>query len=324
MSAQSRFRDLAEFGPTIDATAERLGISATAIEKDYWVSEVLRVLAAEFADNFLLKGGTSLSKGYQLVKRFSEDIDILVLPGRGRGATDKLMKEMAERTAAGIGGTTKTFGGAETGRHRAYEIHYPALHPATELIPTAVLLEMGIRGRDQPRDTVFISSLLGDALNEAGTNLADFSDLNPFEIAVLHPGRTLLEKLVLVHTEAQRLAANPELASDPRIGRHFYDINELVAQDRVRQLLADRDQVEQILEEVAEITSAYFKHVASAFEVRPQNGFAASPAFDLDSDVSSRLRTAYERTMPELYFGTGSLPAWEAICQRVAKNRDLL
>jgi hypothetical protein len=89
-------------------------------------------------------------------------------------------------------------------------------------------------------------------------------------------------------------------------------------------LLADRAQVEQILKEAAEITSAYFKNGASTFEVRPQNGFAASPAFDPDSDVSSRPRTANERTMPELYFGTGSLPAWEAICQRVAKNRDLL
>jgi hypothetical protein len=43
-----RFRDLVEFGPTLDAAAERLGISPTAVEKDYWVSEVLRVLARDF------------------------------------------------------------------------------------------------------------------------------------------------------------------------------------------------------------------------------------------------------------------------------------
>lgn len=99
-----RFRDTEELGPTLTAAAERLGISATAIEKDYWVSEILRVLARRHGDDFIFKGGTSLSKGYRLVERFSEDIDVLVLPGdRGRGSTDRLMKEMGEAAAAGIG-----------------------------------------------------------------------------------------------------------------------------------------------------------------------------------------------------------------------------
>lgn len=77
----TRFRNTTEFGPTLQAAAESLGISPTAVEKDYWISEVLRVLVAEFPDNFIFKGGTSLSKGYGIVERFSEDIDILVLPG---------------------------------------------------------------------------------------------------------------------------------------------------------------------------------------------------------------------------------------------------
>jgi hypothetical protein len=55
------FRDSEEFGPTLVAAAERLGISATAVEKDYWVSEVLRVLARNFAGDFIFKGGASLS-----------------------------------------------------------------------------------------------------------------------------------------------------------------------------------------------------------------------------------------------------------------------
>ena len=117
-----RFRDSGEFGPTLDAAAERIGISATAVEKDYWVSEVLRVLARNFAGDFIFKGGTSLSKGYRIVERFSEDIDILVLPGgRGRGTTDRLMKDMGHAAAAGIGGEASPYGGSETGRHRSYE-----------------------------------------------------------------------------------------------------------------------------------------------------------------------------------------------------------
>jgi hypothetical protein len=57
----SLFRDSEEFGPTLDAAAERLGISATAVEKDHWVSEVLRVLARDFGGDFISKGGTSLN-----------------------------------------------------------------------------------------------------------------------------------------------------------------------------------------------------------------------------------------------------------------------
>lgn len=321
MPRRPRFRDRGEFGPTIDATAERLGISATAVEKDYWVSEVLNGMATEFAEDFILKGGTSLSKGYRLIHRFSEDIDILVLPGgRGRGATDRLMKRMAESAAAGIGGTASAVGGAESGRHRSYEIHYPALRSATQLIGTSVLLEMGVRGGAEPMDTTPIGCLLGDVLAEAGTDLSDFSDLEPFDLVVLHPGRTLLEKLVGVHAEARRLAADPELAADRRTGRHFYDIYELLADGPVHGLLADRHQVERILEEVAEITRAHFTKAGETIEVRPPGGFAESAAFKLDSHVSERLRAAYEATMPQLYFGTGPLPTWEAIAERVAEN----
>ena len=325
MVEQSRLRDSDEFAPTIDAAAERLAISATAIEKDYWVSEVLRVLAAQFADDFVLKGGTSLSKGYHLIQRFSEDIDLLVLSGsRGRGAIDRLMKQMAESAAAGIGGDASAFGGAETGRHRSFDIGYPAVRPATDLIRTSVLLEIGVRGGDHPQETAYIGCLLGDLLADAGTDLNEFSDLMPFPLVVLHPGRTLLEKLVGVHAEARRLAADPELAADRRIGRHFYDVHELLADEPVRHLLADRAQVERILEEVEEITRAHFIKPGETVEVRPPGGFAESPAFEVGSDVSERLRAAYEATMPHLHFGSDPLPTWPAICDRLREHRPLL
>ena len=74
----ARFRDLGEFGPTLDAAAERLGISPTAVEKDYWVSEVLRVLGRAFGGDFIFKGGTSLSKGFRVVRGHEE------VPGYGQ------------------------------------------------------------------------------------------------------------------------------------------------------------------------------------------------------------------------------------------------
>ncbi|HVA08663.1 MAG TPA: nucleotidyl transferase AbiEii/AbiGii toxin family protein [Acidimicrobiales bacterium] len=319
----ARFADLREFGPTLDAAAEQLGISPTAVEKDYWVSQVLCVLGREFGGDFIFKGGTSLSKGYRLVERFSEDIDILIVPGeRSRGATDKLMKAMAEAAAAGAGGSATAVGGSETGRHRSYEIAYPATREPTALIHTSVLLEMGVRGGPNPHAQVPISSLLGDALEAVGTDLGDFDDLAPFEVAVLHPGRTLLEKLVLIHALACQLAADIDKPLDRRSGRHFYDVYQLLGDGQVLALLADRGQTEQVMRSVEEINRAYFK--GDGIEARPAGGFARCPAFDTASGISNQLRATYETTMPQLYFGSGPLPAWADICARVSENHALL
>lgn len=312
------FRDSRAFGPTVDAAAERLGISATAVEKDYWVSQVLHVLRRDFGDAFIFKGGTSLSKGYGIIERFSEDIDLLILSdGKSRGAVDKLMKAMAQAAAIGTGGESSAIGDAETGRHRAYEVSYPATHPPTAVLNTSVLLEMGVRGGTHPHELVPISSLLGQTLEQGGTDLAEFEDLLPFEVAVLHPGRTLLEKLVLVHG----LAESDEDRVDARTGRHFYDIFQLLGDPRVLLLLKDRATVEQVLGEIREVSH---RHFGGQGEVRPVDGFATSITFDPASEASRRLRQSYETTMPELHFGAEELPAWEAICARVAQHSGLL
>lgn len=71
--------DLPDFGDLIVVTARDLTIDPGLVEKDYWIMQALWGLQ-EFGFHFELKGGTSLSKGYQLIHRFSEDIDILIHP----------------------------------------------------------------------------------------------------------------------------------------------------------------------------------------------------------------------------------------------------
>ena len=61
--------------------AENKGIVDNAVEKDYWVSMVLRaIFSLPYATAFVFKGGTSLSKGWGLIERFSEDIDLAIDP----------------------------------------------------------------------------------------------------------------------------------------------------------------------------------------------------------------------------------------------------
>jgi predicted nucleotidyltransferase component of viral defense system len=110
-----RFRESPNFAATIDAVARQLQISRAAVEKDYWVSEILRVLARDFSGDFVFKGGTSLSKRCRIIERFSKDIDILVIPGdRSRKAVHKLMKDMAQAAGNALGADLKQVS-SETG-----------------------------------------------------------------------------------------------------------------------------------------------------------------------------------------------------------------
>ena len=63
--------------------AQRMGLPVQAVEKDWWVTQALRAtFSCEYADSILFKGGTSLSKGYGLIDRFSEDVDLAIHPTR--------------------------------------------------------------------------------------------------------------------------------------------------------------------------------------------------------------------------------------------------
>ncbi len=312
------FREQAIFEPTIEAAAERLGVAATAVEKDYWVTQALRVLAGGFPDDFVFKGGTSLSKGYGLIERFSEDIDLLIIPcARGKGAVDRLMKDMGTAVADHMGATPQSEH-AERGVHRTYRIPYRTDRAQTTAIEPSVLLEMGVRGGDEPSRRVEIRTLVGDVLRDAGTDISRYPDLETFAVRALHPGRTLLEKLFAIHAEAIRLRANPNMPATARFGRHFYDVSRLLDDDEVVAFLADATTVGAVLEEIEQISQQHFA-TRAAGELRPEGGFRHSPAFDLSSDVADRLRVAYESDIEDLYYGAAP-PSWEEICQQVTSS----
>ncbi|MBI3256543.1 MAG: nucleotidyl transferase AbiEii/AbiGii toxin family protein [Actinobacteria bacterium] len=68
-----------EFSAELVGAAEHLGIPVLAVEKDYWVTRALRGMTTKHREGFVFKGGTSITKGWRIGRRFSEDIDILVV-----------------------------------------------------------------------------------------------------------------------------------------------------------------------------------------------------------------------------------------------------
>jgi hypothetical protein len=308
------FREVAVFAPTIEAAADRLGISAAAVTKDYWVSEVLRVLARDFPEDFIFKGGTSMSKCYRIIERFSEDVDVLILPGdRSKNATHTLMKDMAESAADALSTNPQSVS-SETGVHKSVRLTYPAGREPSLGISAGVLLEMGRRGGPNPHETLPAGSLLRDALAANGQNLGSYDDLRPFLVPVLHPGRTLLEKLCVIHSN---LGSNPNMASCHKHARHYYDVYQLLGDERVLRLLRNKPVGQEIMLSMTEVTDQYF----GGGEVRPEGGWSASPAFEAGSQM---LSSAYDATMTDLYFGADEHPTFAAVCSRTAELHDLL
>lgn len=103
----TRLRDHpADLAAITSEASARLQLPLADIEKDFWVVELLRSIARPVEDGLLIfKGGTSLSKAYEIIERFSEDVDVLVAPREGLsgGARDRLLKAVATRAAEDMG-----------------------------------------------------------------------------------------------------------------------------------------------------------------------------------------------------------------------------
>src|SRR5437588_11899541 len=96
------------FKATMATAAEQLGVQPIAVEKDYWVCEVLRAIVGAHGDEVVFKGGTSLEK-LRIVQRFSEDLDLLVVGSYGsKNAAKSAMKAMLSVAASTI--SPPTFG----------------------------------------------------------------------------------------------------------------------------------------------------------------------------------------------------------------------
>jgi len=237
----SLFRELEDFEDLIDAAAERVAVDPVILEKDYWVSQILRVLTTQFPDDFIFKGGTSLSKCYGLIKRFSEDVDILILPnGRGSSRLTNLMRAMAVACARELGSDYQTLH-ATDGQNRDVRIPYHAGRDRASRYERAVRLEMGKRGGENPHEMMDAGCLLSEILSASGFDISLYADIEPVLVPVLHPARTLMEKLAILHGRSLRHT------SDTKHLRHYYDVYHLLGEDSVRERLADRDEFGRVL-----------------------------------------------------------------------------
>jgi len=222
------------------AIASEKGMSPFAVEKDWWVSKTLEIIfQLEIAKHLVFKGGTSLSKAWKLINRFSEDIDLAIdkeyffeseknwsrykitelRKEAGIYSTgtffDSLKKEFEKRGLINL--QFKIIEATDSDQDpRIIEIYYPNIVASnSEYLLPKVQIEVGCRSLREP----FLVQSFGSLVDEIFSD-RDFAD-PLFKVQVVVPERTFLEKLFLLHEEFNRPINKMRV---DRLSRHLYDV----------------------------------------------------------------------------------------------------
>lgn len=319
-------REDKDFPNAIARAARELGgLDPAFVEKDYWVTQVLRALHTSFPHGLTFKGGTSLSKGYGIIERFSEDIDILVVPVADASIRDleDHLRAITAAVAASLELEWREARAPSRGRDgsRGDLIIYPPRVGAVRvpgIREGAVLLETGYGEGHEPSEVVTITPLLCAPL---GIEPAAYDDTRPFRSRALEPRRTLIEKLFALHHIATTFVEGHAREGEP-FGRHYYDVYKLLAhRPTLDRLEGDRDGFGRLITEVERISRIRYGGVTP----RPDRGFAASPAFstDRDSELRRWLERKFEEALP-LVASRAKKPRFGDVMQRVEQRAALL
>lgn len=209
-------------------TAGGLGILATFIEKDYWITRALQLMSrADNLNKTVFKGGTSLTKGYGIGNRFSEDVDIAIAESWTISGNQlkMLIKRTSKAMSEGLTEMVKATTSKGSRYHKAYYAYprYKDSQLFSFINAGEILIEINSFANPYPYAKKRITSFIYDFLvvNEAMDIIEEY-DLQPFEVNVLDKRRTLTEKLVSLIRSSLGDRYKENLAAKIR---HFYDIH---------------------------------------------------------------------------------------------------
>jgi len=272
-------------------------------DKDLYVTEAIRhaVVPSELYPEarVVFKGGTSLAKAQGIINRFSEDIDVNIIPSPGQPFGDsrrkKIRKELQARLEAGLPLPMRHIrhGGNFAKTIIAFQL-VSAVAPS-EMTEGEVLVEMNIRS--QPPDTWMlrpVTSLAGEIVSRLDPGLAnEYPILKPFEVLTADPLIAVIDKLDALHWRSS--SDDPEQVRFR--ARDIYDLACLLRHDSVRPRLN------------SELTAAMHEFVVASNPPglanraidRPADGFAASPVFQPGHPANAAIRNAYPRLRHLVY-----------------------
>ncbi len=239
--------DPTEQSGIIRRVASDIGLRPVILEKDIWVCWALEELFTMQARlPMVFKGGTSLSKAYNIIERFSEDVDVTIdhqslgMPmnpfekGMSRSRLERRRKEIKECVNSYVESTVKPhlesklqreIGSREAridlnAKNESLRLYYPSVlvseGTSKDYVDSSILIEFGGRNTVNPSEIIRISPDISTHVPELKFPEA--------EAPVLSAERTFWEKATLIHEKCQsnKISANAE-----RLSRHWYDIAKL-------------------------------------------------------------------------------------------------
>lgn len=320
---------VAEREPFFDVTVEELRIPFEVIEKDFWVVWILEKLfsLSDLKDHLTFKGGTSLSKVYGIIQRFSEDIDLsiekeffgfdkdndpekAVSKKKQRAALDNLSTTCSEYVQNdflmalrfAISEKLQTSEGwhleidAADPDGQTLQFEYPSTTAKNGYIRPSVKIELGARSEHWPVGNHKIQSYTKTILKEKITEPEVW-------VKVLDAKRTFWEKATILHQYAH-LPAEKKLPA--RISRHFYDFSCLLNSDIKASALAEPT----LLDRVASHKSIYFASAWASYGTARKGSLVLSPPLTLHDDLEKDFGL-----MKDMFFG--SIPEWGTILKDI-------
>ena len=285
------------------------GLPEESIEKDWWVTMVLKALfETRCSDCLVFKGGTSLSKGWNLIERFSEDIDVAINRDffgitnissknqreklrklSSKYIQDELITELYQKMQdAGITGFTIDLVATETSDKdpRVLNVKYPTLFPGNHYVQNWVKVEISCRSLREPFVPVAIRSIIADNYPNK-----IFSD-EYFTVNIVSPKRTFLEKAFLLHEALQKGRIHSK-----RMTRHLYDLHKLMDTEFAVEALTDIELYKTIAEHRSIMTRErgvdYSTHRPSQINFVPEN-----EVVDLWEDDCNNMRETFIYEQP--------------------------
>jgi hypothetical protein len=312
-----------EFDQAILQAAEHFrgqGWRPAIIEKDYYVTEAVRIIAGA-GDKLILKGGTSLAKGWNLIQRFSEDIDIFLDPAAfepalGKRGIDRELKKLRDAVGAHPAlALLQNEGQTVGGFGRSDRFSYPQRFGGPGEVANRVLVEAGAASGREPAITVELRSYLGQFLQDTGLSLGA-EDQASFPMRLLHFRRTFVEKMFAIHGKVELLKRDGQALGT--YARHYYDLFQLAAQAEVIVMLKSS--------EYAAIKADYDQisrtHFPRSYFYPDGMSFSRSDALFPPVDLAAVIGAEYETQCRMLCYGP--YPSWVEIQARLLELRELL
>lgn len=312
--------------------AERLNLFEASVEKDFWVCWTLRTLWAlpDIGSHLTFKGGTSLSKGWKLIDRFSEDIDLVIdrsiLDFGGAASPDaapsrkqtrkrlESLRAAAQNWIASVvlpqlkdviardlpeAAENCLFPDSEDADGQTLLFEYPtAFSDKPRYLRQVVKIEMGARSDTEPADTVSIQPMIAEAFPDL------FVDAG-FEVRCVRPERTFWEKALLLHEEGCRPSDKQRVR--PGMARHYYDLHRLIESGTAEKACADTS----LFKRIVEHRRIYFRYAWMDYDKLGPGTLRLVPAKDRLSDW----RNDYTDMRTEMLYGES--PGFDEILQRV-------